>query len=189
MPLELQIIRAHEFIRLGARGRLDPAASRAIVADLARACRKRGIHQALLDLRALKPGPVPVFRPKDLVMLVSTFRDIGFTKKDRLAVLYHTDPHRRARLFAFISRMRGWSVGAFQNFEEALVWLAANGHSDVVESDPRRQKVAIRITRARTSRPAKFARRAGPGRWPGRQIGSDRIPGDPNSEQIESSHG
>ena len=153
MPLELQIIRAHEFIRMGAQGRFDVAASKAVLADLARACRKRGLHQALLDLRALKPGPVPVFKPKDLVMLVSTFYDIGFNKKDRLAVLYSSDPHRRARLFAFISRIKGWSVGAFQNFEEALAWLAANGHSDAMESDPRKQKVAIKITRARSSRP------------------------------------
>jgi len=152
MPLELQIIRAHEFIRLGAKGRFDVAASKAILADLARACRKRGLHQALLDLRALKPGPVPVFKPKDLVMLVSTFREIGFTKKDRLAVLYSSDPHRRTRLFAFISRMRGWSVGAFQNFEEALTWLAANGQSAQLETDPRQQKVAIKINRARTLR-------------------------------------
>jgi hypothetical protein len=174
---------------MGAKGRFDVAVSRAILADLARACRKRGIHQALLDLRALKPGPVPVFKPRDLVMLVSTFRDIGFTKKDRLAVLYRTDPHRRARLFAFISRMRGWSVGAFQNFEEALAWLAANGQSDALESDKRQQKVAIKITRTRTSRAPKFPRRTGPGRWPRRQIWSNRSPGDLNPQQTVSSHG
>ena len=189
MPLELQIIRAHEFIRVGARGRLDPAASKAILADLARACRKRGTHQALLDLRALKPGPVPVFKPRDLVMLVSTFRDIGFTKTDRLAVLYRTDPHRRARLFAFIGRMRGWSVGAFQNFEEALAWLAANGQSDTHESGPRQQKVAIKITRARTSRAPKLPRQAGPGRWSRRQIWSNRNPGHPRTELTGPSHG
>ncbi len=153
MPLELQIIRAHEFIRMGAKGRFDVAASKAVLADLARACRKRGIHQALLDLRALKPGPVPVFKPKDLVMLVSTFHTIGFTKKHRLAVLYSSDPHRRARLFAFISRIQGWNVGAFVSFEEALAWLAANEQSTGLESDARQQKVAIKITRARTSRP------------------------------------
>jgi hypothetical protein len=152
MPLELQIIRAHEFIRMGAHGRFDVAASKVALADLARACRKRGIHQALLDLRALKPGPVPVFKPTDLVMLVSTFRAIGFTKKHRLAVLYSSDPHRRARLFAFISRMKGWNVGAFQRFEEALVWLADNGPSDR-ESLEAQQKIPVKITRVRTQRP------------------------------------
>jgi hypothetical protein len=151
MPLQLQIIRAHEFIRVGAHGRFDVAASRAALAELARACRKRGVHQAVLDLRALKPGPVPVFKPTDLVTLVSTFHAIGFTKKHRLAVLYSADPHRRARLFAFISRMRGWNVGAFQNFEEALAWLADNEPADL-EPDARQQKIPIKITRARTSK-------------------------------------
>jgi hypothetical protein len=151
MPLQLQIIRAHEFIRVGARGRFDVAASKAALAELARACRKRGVHQAVLDLRALKPGPLPVFKPKDLVTLVSTFHAIGFTKKHRLAVLYSADPHRRARLFAFISRMRGWNVGAFQNFEEALTWLADNELADL-EPDTRQQKIPIKITRARTSK-------------------------------------
>jgi hypothetical protein len=153
MPLQLQIIRAHEFIRVGARGRFDVAASRAALADLARACRKRAVHQALLDLRAVKPGPVPVFKPTDLVTLVSTFHAIGFTKKHRLAVLYTADPHRRARLFAFISRMKGWNVGAFQNFEEALTWLADNEPSADLESDPRQLKIPIKITRARASKP------------------------------------
>jgi hypothetical protein len=88
MPMELQIIRAREFIRLGAHGQIDLEASKAVMAELAGACRKRGINQAMLDLRELPmPGPVPVFSPQDLVMLVNTFREIGFTQKHRLAVL------------------------------------------------------------------------------------------------------
>ena len=52
MPLELQIIRACEFIRAGAQGRPDMEASRAMLRELAAACRRRGIDRALLDLRA-----------------------------------------------------------------------------------------------------------------------------------------
>lgn len=124
MPIELQIIRANDFIRLGAHGRFDFEESKLALANVARACHKRGINQALLDLRALKPGPVPVLSPTDLASLVYTFREMGFSKEHRLAVLYSSDPHHRARLFALIGRMRGWNVGAFDNFEEALVWLA-----------------------------------------------------------------
>ncbi len=65
MPLELQIIRASEFIRAGARGHPD-------------------------------------------------FQ----------AVLYGADPYHGARMFAFISKQRGWSVQAFGSYEEALNWLA-----------------------------------------------------------------
>jgi hypothetical protein len=124
MPLELQIIRASEFVRLGAQGHFDLAASKAALAVLAGACRKRGISQALLDLRALRPGPKPVFSTADLIELVKTFREVGFTRQQRLAILYQSDPHKRARLFAFLSTLHGWSVQAFGDFEKAIFWLA-----------------------------------------------------------------
>lgn len=124
MPLELQIIRAAEFVRLGAEGYFDLAASKAALAKLARACRKRGIDRALMDLRALRPGPKPVFSPADLAALLDTFREIGFTRELRLAVLYHSDPHRRARLFSLLGVMRGWNIRAFGDYERAILWLS-----------------------------------------------------------------
>ena len=130
MPLELHIIRAHEFIQIGAHGHFDLAASKATLAALARACRKRNINQALLDLRALHPGAKPVFSPADLAELVGTFREIGFTHRQKLAILYHSDPHHRARLFAFLSTMHGWHVKAFGDFEEAFLWLSGGGTTE-----------------------------------------------------------
>src|SRR5215469_2021696 len=130
MPIELQIIRACDFIRVGPQGRFDFASSKLALAELAHACHKRGINQAMLDLRAFKPGPVPVFSPSDLAALVYTFHEVGFSRKHWVAVLYSADPHHRARLFAFIGRMRGWNVAAFDNFEGALFWLAG-GRGDV----------------------------------------------------------
>ena len=124
MPTELQIIRAQEFIRLGAQGKVDFKASKEALAALAAACWKRGINQALLDLREVHLGPKPVFSRHDLAALVKTFREIGFTHQQRLAVLYRSDPHRRARLFAFIANLRGWSVQPFDNYEAALNWLS-----------------------------------------------------------------
>jgi len=57
--------------------------------------------------------------------LVNTFHEIGFTRDHRLAILHSGDPHRRARTFAFLSRIRGWMVQAFRDFEEAIYWLSA----------------------------------------------------------------
>jgi len=124
MPLELHIIRAHEFVRVNAQGHFDLAASKAALAQLAGACRKRGINQALVDLRALHPGPKPVFSPADLVELVKTFHQVGFTHQLRLAILYKADPFKRARLFAFLSTLHGWNVQAFSDFEKAIYWLS-----------------------------------------------------------------
>ncbi len=143
--MELQIIRAQEFIRLGARGHFDLKASKAVLAQLAGACCKRGINQALLDLRALQVGPKPVFSPNDLVTLVNTFHEVGFTHQHRLAVLYGSDPHHRARLFAFIAKMRRWKVQAFDSFENAVLWLSAVEEPQVeTEFSSRPKKVAVR---------------------------------------------
>lgn len=146
MPLEMQIIRAHEFIRLGAEGHFDLEASKQVLAQLASACRKRGIDQAMLDLRALHPGPTPVFTPSDLAALVNTFREIGFTHQQRLAILYSADPHHRARMFAFISTLRGWQVRAFGTFEEAVLWLSQPGKADPeTESAAGQQPVPLKV--------------------------------------------
>jgi hypothetical protein len=153
--MELQIIRAQEFIRLGPQGRFDLKASQAALAQLAAACCQRGIPQALLDLRALQPGPKPVFSPRDLAALVKTFREIGFTRQQRLAVLYTTDPHRRARLFAFIANLRGWQVQAFEDFEAAIHWLSAAEAEAVLP--PNAQAIPVR-----TSLTAKGAAKAKP---------------------------
>jgi hypothetical protein len=143
--MELQIIRAQEFIRLGAKGHFDLKASKAVLAQLAGACCKRGIDQALVDLRALEPGPKPVFSPNDLVALVNTFHEVGFTHKQRLAVLYGSDPHHRARLFAFIAKLRGWKVQAFDDFEAAVMWLSAADKTTVeTEFTPKAKKVLVR---------------------------------------------
>jgi len=144
MPMELQIIRAQEFIRLGAKGRFDLKASKSVLAQLAGACCKRGINQVLLDLREMQPGPKPVFSPNELVTLVNTFHEVGFTHKQRLAVLYGSDPHHRARLFAFIAKLRGWKVQAFDDFEQAYYWLSAVEEPQVeTEFTSRPKKVAI----------------------------------------------
>jgi hypothetical protein len=124
MSLQVEIIRATEFIRVGAEGQFDLAASKEALASVATACRKRGIQNAVLDLRALLPGPKPVFTTADLVELVNTFPGVGFTRRLRLAILYRSDPHKRARLFAFLGMLRGWSVQAFGDFEHALLWLS-----------------------------------------------------------------
>ena len=149
--MELQIIRAREFIRLGAHGEFDLKASKAVLAALAGACWKRGINQALLDLRALHPGPKPIFSANDLVTLVNTFREIGFKQRQRLAVLYRSDPHHRAPMFTFIAKQRGWNVQAFKSFEAALLWLSGAGpeaSETETEYTPAAKEVAVRTLKS-----------------------------------------
>jgi hypothetical protein len=127
MPFELQVISAAEFVRIGPQGRLDFKTSKETLAKLAQSCRTRGLDRALLDLRSLPVPDKPLFTPAELAELVETFHEVGFGPRQRLAVLYRHDPHHGARTFAFISRMRGWRVRAFEDFESALLWLSAAG--------------------------------------------------------------
>src|SRR5262245_40769624 len=124
MPLELQVIRASEFVRLDARESLDFEASKRALEDIARGCQRRGLECALLDLRALPMPTKPLFTPTELAGLVSTFREAGFSNQQRLAVLYREDIHHGIRNFAFISRMSGLKVQGFDEFEKALQWLS-----------------------------------------------------------------
>jgi hypothetical protein len=143
MPMELQLIRASEFIRLNTEGDLNLKTTKAALAKIARACRKRGISRAMLDLRKFQPGPQPVLSANDLKILVDTFFEIGFRKEQRLAVLYTSDPHHRARLFTFICHLQGWQVKGFGNFENAMLWLSQK--TSDVPSHTREEQIPIKI--------------------------------------------
>ena len=127
MPFDIQIIRANEFVRLNPQRHLDFEGSKEALSAIARACQKRGIARAVLDLRSLPIPARPLFTRDELSALVETFREAGFSRRQRLAVLYRADPHRGVRKFAFISTLRGWNVRAFSDFEKALEWLSSDG--------------------------------------------------------------
>lgn len=124
MPIELQVISANEFIRLNTDELLDLEASQEVLQGLARACRKRGLDRAMLDLRKVPVPDKPHFTNAELAALVGAFRDAGFTRRQRLAVLYEHDVYGGIRNFAFFGKMRGLRVQAFKEFESALRWLS-----------------------------------------------------------------
>lgn len=121
MPFELQIIRAAEFIRINSHGDFDLAGSCDALASIAQACKRRGVNRALVDARNARAN----LTPTEIASLVNVFREIGFSKDLHLAILHSAERYQRPRLFAFISRMKGWHVEAFDNFEGALNWLSA----------------------------------------------------------------
>jgi hypothetical protein len=124
MSLQIEVIRAAEFIRVGAEGQFDLPASKEALMLVTAACHKRGVDNAILDLRSVQPGAKPVFTTADLLELVNTFPAAGFTTNLRLAILYRSDPHRRARLFGFLGTLHGWQVQAFNDFEHAMAWFS-----------------------------------------------------------------
>jgi hypothetical protein len=140
MPFDVQIIRASEFVRLDPHEHLDFEGSKEALRTIARACRKRAIDRAIMDLRTLPIPAKPLFTRDELSALVGTFHDAGFTQNQRLAVLYRQDPHQGIRKFAFIGTLKGWHVRAFTDFEKALGWLC----EEPVEPPSEAQQIRIR---------------------------------------------
>lgn len=147
MPLELQVIRAGDFVCLDADEHLDYEASKKALQSLAHACRKRGLDRALLDLRALPVPAKPLFTPTQLAALIGTFHQAGFGRQQRLAVLYKTDPHGGVRTFAFIGRIQGWQVRAFDDFEQAFHWLS---EETARQAARRENEIPVPITKRRS---------------------------------------
>jgi len=123
MPIELHVIRASDFICIGGDERLNFEESKQALRELALACRKRGLDRAMLDLRDLPVPAKPRFTITELAGLVGAFRDAGFSRQQRLAVLYRQDIYGSVRNFTFFSRMRGLQVQAFHEFDSAMYWL------------------------------------------------------------------
>jgi hypothetical protein len=73
-----------------------------------------------------------------------------------LAILYGSDPHHRARLFAFLSTMHGYAVRAFGDFEEALLWLSSGQTPEPGRRrSPGEKRVSVRFRKCK----AKAAKR------------------------------
>ena len=161
MPVELQIIRASEFIRLNAKGHLNLQASKEVLALLAHACWKRGLTTAMLDLRAVPIPEKPLFTADEISTLVDSFCGAGFSRKHRLAVVYQSDRHGGARTFASLSRNRGLQVHAFPDFESALLWLS-EGQDQLAK--PGRKGQAIPIKFAGRKGDTETTHRPNPGR-------------------------
>jgi len=120
MPVEIQIIRACEFVQLSTSGIFDFNGTRGLLIEMADACRKRGIERALIDIRGANSN----LTRNDLAALGKTFNEMAVSRRLRLSIIHRHDQGGRAKLFAFFSAMRGRNVRAFEDFEEALVWLS-----------------------------------------------------------------
>ncbi|PWU13426.1 MAG: hypothetical protein C5B50_19305 [Verrucomicrobia bacterium] len=122
MNTEVQITRAREFVRLDTNNQLDLEESRSAIKALANGCREREDVRVLMDMR-LAGGDVG---PTDLAILVKAFCDIGFSSQQHLAVLHSSDQGYLDDMCASLSALHGWKIRPFEEFEEALDWLALN---------------------------------------------------------------
>ncbi len=119
MPTTMHVIRADEFIRLNAQGKLDLAETRRVFAQLSAVLGKRGLAHAVVDFRKVAAANLSV---ADLYDIASTFEEAGFRRSDRLALLYPPGGDK-ANFLSLCASNRGWQMAAFPDLEQAMDWL------------------------------------------------------------------
>ena len=165
MPIELSVICASDFVCLDADEHVNFEESKKVLQGLAAACQKRGLDRAMVDLRDLPVADKPQFTNAELAALVGAFRAAGFTRRQRLAILYRQDVYGDVRHFTFFSRVSGLQVQAFNDFETAIHWLwretvtPEHKHEAEVPILPAKKRAAGRIYR--TARPVPVRRLRG----------------------------
>jgi hypothetical protein len=152
MPAELQVIRASEFVCLDPSEHMDFEASKNELKKLVRACRKRGLNTALMDLRGLPILSKPHFSKPEVMELVEAFHDAGFTQKQRLAILYEHDVWGIIQDFILFSKMRDLQVQAFTDFEKATHWLSSKYDHPAEAKHGAHVPIAKREVKKRSSR-------------------------------------
>ena len=143
MPIDIEIIRASEFIRMGTHGKFDFESTRAMLLKLTEACGKRRIERALIDIRDASSA----LTRDDLVALAKIFGESVISKRLRVAVLHRSGQGYRAKLFAFLNAVQGRYMRAFETFEKALCWLSTE--KDPEEPGGSAQAVPIQGTKDR----------------------------------------
>ena len=125
MPHDIRVIPAHEFLRADVHDRLDLAASKRLLEQLAAACVGCPERDILVDVRGIS---TPQLSSVDLYELVQALRGLGLGLLNRIAILRRIrDGFDRARFFEMLAADRGFQVSVFEDFEAALTWLYGRG--------------------------------------------------------------
>jgi hypothetical protein len=125
MPHDIRVIPAHEFLRADVHDRLDLAASKRLLEQLAAACVGCPERDILVDVRGIS---TPQLSSVDLYELVQALRGLGLGLLNRIAILRRVrDGFDRARFFEMLAADRGFQVSVFEDFEAALTWLYGSG--------------------------------------------------------------
>jgi hypothetical protein len=119
MSIDMQVVRARDFIRLAAGGHVDLESSRQALGNVAKAMVSHGLDRAILDVRDVEN----MLTIPELYALATTFREAGFWRDHQLAVVHRATRIDRADFFAACATSRGWNVAAFDAYEDAINWL------------------------------------------------------------------
>ena len=121
--LKLQIIPARDFVKITPKGKLDLESSKKRLAKIASVISPlaRTDSETLIDTREAKSSMTAT----DIWQLASEFAEHRMTFRNKIAVLIPQNGFDRANFFDLCAQNRGFEVGAFTDFEDAINWLTS----------------------------------------------------------------
>ena len=120
MPYNLQIVPSREFIRTNANGEFDLEGTKELFLSVFSKMRDADVSEVVLDVREAY-SKMTAF---DLYQLLPILDRVGCKGSWKIAIVYRPkDDFDRAKFFELCAQNRGYQVGAFQVFEEAIAWL------------------------------------------------------------------
>jgi hypothetical protein len=126
MDLNLRLIRANDFLKTRPTGEYDLEMTKLLLLKIAQENSSPIKYDVLIDVRAAT-GNLTVFDVTELVQVMIENRD---SFRSRLVIL--TSLGRQfdnAKFMALYAGNRGFQVGAFNEFEEAINWLMVSSEA------------------------------------------------------------
>ena len=120
MSQDIKIVSAREFVRTNAKGEFDLEATKNLLLTVFSKMKDAKIYDVVLDFREASSTMMGV----EVLQLFTHLHHLGSLSNRKIAIVYRPkDDLDRAKIFEACAQKRGYQVGAFQDFEEAITWL------------------------------------------------------------------
>ena len=120
MPHDIKIVPANEFVRTNAKGEFDLEETKNLLLTVLSKMKDANIYDVVLDVREAYSKMTGV----EVLKLFTHLHHLGSLSNRKIAIVYRPkDDLDRAKMFEVCAQKRGYQVGAFENFEEAITWL------------------------------------------------------------------
>jgi hypothetical protein len=123
MTIDVRVVQTKDFIRTTANGELDLNVSKDLMRRTAEEMKSTPIRRILLDSRQA----VASWTTSTLYEIAVVFTDDPAFQNTRVAILTRRERIDNARFMTMVANGRGAQMMAFDDFEDALDWLALSG--------------------------------------------------------------
>jgi len=119
VPIDVKIVPAREFIRTNANGEFDLEGTKELFLSVFAKMKDANVSEVIMDVREAS-SKLTAFEISELFSVL----DRESWSALKIAIVNRPkDDFDRAKYFELCAHNRGYQVGAFQDYEEAVTWL------------------------------------------------------------------